>query len=158
MASDVLISLPMVSADGERKAIDIWLPSSVTLVQAQGYLTAMAPLIDAINGAVLGQATVTLPLTMPSGLKSSAAAGSTVHRGGLFGFDNASPYKWSEFVPALTPTLFTGTLVNVGDTDVNAFLSAVEAGVDVSGTTIHQTNQYGDVLTTSVSAKESFRK
>lgn len=155
--TDVLLSLK-IEASGEPKSIDMFLPASTTLAQAQGYLTGIAPLIDAIAGGVILGSEVTLPMTLPGGLKTSQVTGATVHRGGLFGFDNASPYKWSEYVPSLLIGLFNGKDVNVGDTDVNAFITAIEDGITVSSVAIHQTNQYADVLTTNLTAKQSFRK
>lgn len=153
----VLVSLSMSTPDG-RKSVQTFLPAATTLAQAQGFMTGFAPLIDAIVGGVINEAIVSFPLTLPGGLKSSADAGATVHRGGLFGFDNASPYKWSQYVPSLTPALLIGTSVNVGDTDVAAYLTAMETGITVSGTPITPTNEYDDNLTTNVTAVESFRK
>ncbi|HMC99947.1 MAG TPA: hypothetical protein VKH37_07335 [Ferruginibacter sp.] len=156
--ADVLVSISTVSADGKRQAIDTWLPSGTTLAQAQGWLTGQAPLIDAITGAKILDANVSFPLTLPGGLKSSADVSSTNHRGGLFGFDNPSPYKWSQYIGALLPALIIGEDVNVGDTDVAAYLAAMEDGITVSGTPIQPTNQYGDDLTANVSAKAALRK
>lgn len=153
----VLISIPIVTPDG-RKAVTVFLPPATTLAQAGGFVTGFAPLIDAITGGVIVGAEVTLPLALPGGLKTTPDAGATVHRGGLFGFDNPSPYKWSQYVGSLTPTLFNGKLVNVGDTDVNAYLTAMESGITVSGTPVQPTNEYDDDLTTNVSAREAFRK
>ncbi len=153
----VLVSLSLSTPDG-RKSVETFLPPASTLAQVQGFVTAFAPLIDAIVGGVINEATVSFPLTLPGGLKTSADSGATVHRGGLFGFDNPSPYKWSQYVPSLTPTLFVGKDVNVGDTDVAAYLTAMEDGITVSGTPIQPQNQYDDDLTTNTTAVESFRK
>jgi len=153
----VLMSLPIVTPDG-RKSIEVFLPAAATLAQAQGFATGFAPLIDAITGGVIVGAQVTFPLTLPGGLKTTPDTGATVHRGGLFGYDNASPYKWSQYVGSLTPTLFIADLVNVGDTDVGAYITAMEDGINVSGTFVQPTNEYDDDLTTNVSAKEAFRK
>ena len=153
----VLVSLSMSTPDG-RKSVETFLPSATTLVQAQGFMTGFAPLVDAIVGGVIQEASVSFPLTLPGGLKSSADAGATVHRGGLFGYDNPSPYKWSQYIPSITPALLIGKDVNVGDTDVAAYITAMESGITVSGTPIQPTNQYDDDLTTNTTAVESFRK
>jgi hypothetical protein len=153
----VLVSTSVQTSDG-RKTIEVFLPAATTLAQAQGFLTGFAPLVDVIMGGVIVEASVSFPLTLPGGLKSSQDAGATVHRGGLFGYDNASLYKWSQYIPSLTPTLFVGDLVNVGDTDVAAYITAMESGITVSGTPVQPTNQYDDDLTTQITAVESFRK
>lgn len=153
----VLVSMSIETSDG-RKSVPVFLPNATTLVQAQGFMTGFAPLVNAITGGVIVGAEVSFPLTLPGGLRTTADAGATVHRGGLFGYDNPSPYKWSQYIPSLTPTLFIGDLVNVGDTDVGAYITAMESGIDVSGTFIQPTNQYDDDLTTQVTAAEAFRK
>jgi len=153
----VLVSLSMSTPDG-RKSVDTFLPPATTLVQAQGFMTGFAPLVDVIVGGVINEASVSFPLTLPGGLKSSPDVGATVHRGGLFGYDNPSPYKWSQYIPSLTPTLLIGEQVNVGDSDVGAYITAMESGITVSGTPIQPTNQYDDDLTTNTTAVESFRK
>lgn len=153
----VLVSASYSTPDG-RKSIETFLPPATTLVQAQGFMTGFLPLVDAIIGGVIQDASVTFPLTMPGGLKTTPDAGATVHRGGLFGYDNPSPYKWSQYVGSLTPSLLIGKDVNVGDTDVAAYITAMESGITVSGTPIQPTNQYDDDLTSNTTAVESFRK
>jgi hypothetical protein len=153
----VLVSMSIVTPDG-RKSMDTFLPAATTLAQAQGFITSFAALIDTIVGGVIVDANVSFPLTLPGGIKSTPDAGATVHRGGLFGYDNPSPYKWSQYVPSLSPSLLLGDAVNVGDTDVGAYITAMESGITVSGTPVQPTNQYDDDLTTNVSAVESFRK
>jgi len=153
----VLVSISIGAEDGD-KSIPTYLPDSTTLAQAQGFLTGFAPLIDAITGGVIQSASVSFDLTLPGGLKTDQVGDVSVHRGGLFGYRNTSPYKWSQFVPTLTESLFIGEAVNVGDTDVGAYATAMEDGITVSGTAIQPTNEYGNDLTSNVTATQSFRK
>jgi len=153
----VLVSMSIQTPDG-RKSIPTFLPAATTLAQAQGFLTQFAPLVDVITDGVIVEAEVSFPLTLPGGLKTTPNAGGTVHRGGLFGYDNASPYKWSQYIASLLPADLIGDAVNIGDTDVAAYITAMESGLTVSGTPIQPTNQYDDDLTTNVSAVEAFRK
>ena len=156
--ADVSVTLGIQDSAGVPKTVLTRLPSATTLAQAQGFVTSYAALVDTIVGGVVTYAEVTLPLTLPGGIKSTPDVSSTVHRGGLFGYDNPSPFKWSQYLPSLVPSLFTGELVNIGDDDVAAYITAMEDGVTVSGTPIQPTNGYGDDLTTNTTATESFRK
>jgi len=69
--ADVSVTIGVNDSAGVPKTILTRLPSGTTLAQAQGFLTAFVALVDAIIGGVVTYAEVTLPLTLPGGLKSS---------------------------------------------------------------------------------------
>jgi hypothetical protein len=158
MAGDTLISVSVTDIVGAVKQNLVFLPSGTTLAQAQGFLTAFAPLVDALSQGVITHATVEFDLTLPSGLKSTAVAASTVRRGALWSFLNPTRYKWAAYLPAVDPSILSGTEVNPAAGGVAAYVAAYDTGITVSSVLIAPTNGSGEDLTALDHANETFRK
>ncbi len=154
MANDLLLSTKIVDDAGKTRTIPVFLPSGDTLANAQSYMTAYAPLLDAIIDGVIESAEVTIPLTLPGGLKTSAVADSTVRRGAVASFFTSVRYNWSLYVPAFSLAKIAGGAINPADTDVAAFLAAYTTGL-ASRT---PTDGHADDLTLFSRMRESFRK
>jgi len=156
--ADTLLSVGLGDDAGASKRANIFLPGSMTLAQIQGWSDLYIALLDAVTDGLVTGAEVTFGLTLPGGLKGSAAADSTVRRGADFTFANASRYKWGTYIPTWALSLIDTGNINVSDTDAAAFLSAYTNGLVVSSVTYQPTNGYTDDLTTLSNAKEAFRK
>jgi len=154
MASDVLLSVNVLDADGDTRAAKVHLPAATSEADIATYAAAFMPLLDAVVEGKITSATYSKPLALPGGLKAGAVANSEVQKGANFSFVNSSRYKYGVWVPSWTPTLFTGDLVNQGGTGVAAFINAFIAGL--SG--IQPTNGFGFDLTAISRATKTFRK
>lgn len=156
--ADTLLSVGLLDDAGATKRANIFLPSTMTLAQIQGWSDVYVPLLnDVVDGAPT-DAQVTFALTLPGGLRTTPVADSTVRRGADFTFANASRYKWPAYIPAWSLTYIDGGNIDIVSTPVSDFLSAYTAGLVVGGTTYQPLNGSGFDLTALSKAKEAFRK
>jgi len=156
--ADTLLSIGILDDAGATKRANIFLPSTMTLAQIQGWSDVYQPLLDAVDDGKLTDAQVTFSLTMAGGLKGSPVADSTVRRGADFTFLNASRYKWPAYIPAWALLYIISGEIDTAATPVSDFLSAYTAGLVVGGTTYQPTNGSAFDLTALSKAKEAFRK
>lgn len=156
--ADTLMTVGIEDDAGASKRVPVLLPSSMTLAQIQGFSDVFTPLLDAVVDGKLTSPEVTFGLTLPSGLKGSPVADSTVRRGADFSFLNASRYKWPLYIPSWSLTLIDAGNINTTDTAPSDFLSAYTLGLVVSSVTYQPLNGYGDDLTALSKSKEAFRK
>jgi len=156
--ADTLLSVGMIDDAGATKRANIFLPSTMTLAQIQGWSDVYVPLLnDVIDGAPT-DAQVTFGLTLPSGLRTTPVADSTVRRGADFTFANASRYKWPAYIPSWSLTLINNGDIDIVTTPAADFLSAYTLGLVVSSVTYQPLNGSGFDLTALSKSKEAFRK
>jgi hypothetical protein len=118
---------------------------------------AWATLITAITGAKILHGTSRVVLTPTADQSSKPVAGSRVEQTAVFDFPNASnPRLFGEALPALLDTKISGGSINLADTDVAAFTTAMHSA---SGTAASEptSNQFL-VLQALHDAFLSFRK
>jgi len=156
--ADTLLSVGVIDDAGASKRANVFLPSTMTLAQIQGWSDVYTPLLDAVDDGKITDAQVTFALTLPGGLKGSPVADSTVRRGADFTFLNASRYKWPAYIPAWSLTYIIGGNIDIVSTPVSDFLSAYTAGLVVSSVTYQPTNGSAFDLTALSKSKEAFRK
>lgn len=154
MASDVLVSVNLLDADGDTRAAKVHLPAATTEADIQTFATAYMPLLDAVVDGKITAASYSKPLTLPGGLKAGAVANSEVQKGANFSFVNASRYKYGVWIPAWQPGLFTGDLVNQAGAGVANFINGYIAGLGG----VLPTNGFGFDLTALAHATKTFRK
>jgi len=152
--ADSLLSLKIGDDAGKSKTLPVFFTSSVTPANIQTFLTAFAPLADAVIDGIIESASLTLDLALPGGLKSSPVEDSTVRRGAVESFANPSRFAWSLYVPSFSLTKITGGNIDIADADVVAFNAAYVTGA--GGFT--PSNGEGLDLTAMLHAAESFRK
>ena len=156
--ADTLLSLGILDDAGATKRAPVFLPSTMTLAQVQGFSDVYAPLLnDAIDGIVT-DAQVTFQLTIPGGLRTTPIADSTVRRGADLTFSNASRYKWPLYVPAWSLDLITGGNIDIADPNASDLISAYVDGLVVASVTYQPLNGSGFDLTALSKSKEAFRK
>lgn len=109
--------------DSPLSSIPINVPDGFTVAQLQTYVDAIAPEIDALTDGQIDEVSVTIPLTLPGGLKSEPSAGSLNERGGLITFDTAGPRADSVRIPAFRRAIMPGNDISLADTDVAAFIT-----------------------------------
>jgi len=119
----------------------------------QAWATLIEPIID--SKILLADAVVSVTPTVDQTGKPADA--SRVEQTGVFNFANGSTTRrFGEAVPALADAVITGGTIDLADTDVAAFVTAMGAA---SGTATSQaTNNSFQDLTSLVDAFLSFRK
>lgn len=152
--ADNLISVSVADDDGDTRSVPVFFENTVTPANMQTYFTAFAPLLDAVIGGKIVEASYTAQLTLPGGLKAAPNANIEVQKGAQFSFSNPSRYKWGLYVPTMLPTAFSGDLVNLEFQGMGDFVDAYVAGL----ATFSPTNGYGFDLTALARAKKTFRK
>lgn len=130
-----------------------------TLAQYVEALRGLAVLIDDVTTAVLSALnfTVTIDLTGLTG--NIAAATSDVEEVGAFQFATADGRPVNINVPAINTTMSPSGSddLDQADTDVAAFISAMEDGIAVTGGTIIPTDVDEDDIAAIVYAREEVR-
>jgi hypothetical protein len=137
-----------------RKAVQrIHVPSGLTIAQIETWFDAMIAELDPVTDCVLVGASVSVELSIPGGLKASAAADSKVENGALFSFLCAGNYYTRTRLPAIKDTMMVdnSTAVDTSDEDVAAWLTLMTTG---DGTVAPCDSREADI-TSLVSAKFS---
>lgn len=159
MPNPYSVSFSIEDRDGDNSTVIIFLDPTFTLAQYQGFVTAFAPLLDAVTqGKVVG-ATLNMEMSLPGGLKAAATATAENQVGGLWTMSTPARYKHGIRVPALIDALFVGKNVNYSAAGAGQnFTNALTGGVDVAGTQIIPRDGYGNDLTAVATAVKSIRR
>lgn len=156
--ADTLLSVGIEDDAGATKRVPVFLPSTMTLAQIQGWSDLFAPLLnDAIDG-IITDAQVTFSLTIPGGLRTTPVTDSTVRRGADLTFANPSRYKWPLYVPSWSLTLITNGDIDVADPNASDLISAYVDGLTFSSVLYQPLNGSAFDLTALSKSKEAFRK
>lgn len=147
---------------GKTGGTSINLPAATTAANAALAAQAAAKLIDELTDARISGITLSLPVTLPAGLKSSPVDGSRVGVGALFAFRTALNHITRMIIPARKESIVVdGTdEIDINDAGpVAAFLSEMQAGLDltaVSGTgTVSPTDTRDEDITALDDAYET---
>jgi len=152
--ADTLLSMAIRDADGDKKRVQVFLPAATTQAAIVTFSDSFAALMDAVIGGKIDEISYTISIPVPGGLKADPVADTEVQKGALLSYDNASRYKWGQYIPTWLDDNFTGDEINPGGTGVSAFLAAYSAGL--AGT--NPTNGYSDDLTALAASRKAFRK
>lgn len=142
--------------DSPLSSIPVNVPDGFTVAQLQTYVDAVAPEIDALTDGVIEEVSVTIPLTLPAGLASEAAAGSLNERGGLITFDTAGPRADSVRIPAFNRTIMPGNDISLTDDDVAALITRLTTATTAASIRPVSTQNYN--FTAARGGKKSLRR
>lgn len=114
----LLVSLTMDDVTPYSGIQKINVASATTLTEAQDFIDAYVPLIDAVTGAAIRGAHVKIPLTLPGGIKTDPMDDYFNRQGGNLSFNLAgSTFRETIFVPAYLRSLYSGEEIpNAGAT------------------------------------------
>jgi hypothetical protein len=109
-------SIGLIDAAGDAKSLALYFDGGNTFGDVMIYMQEIATLLDACIDAKINSISVTLGITAPGGLKTTPAAGNSVHVGALLGFDVAnSNFSQSFFIPSWKNAGFAGkSVLNTG--------------------------------------------
>jgi len=154
MAVSVLFTIR--DEKGARSLVEIYLPSATTIALAQDFVTAVAPLLEALITGAIERVGICVSGTLPGGLRASPLANSDVEEGARFIFTSAGGYTTSVRIPTFDDTLILeGT--NIVDSDAGAVTSFV-AGMTAGLATVQPTDYRSADITALKSAREDFQR
>lgn len=154
------LSLTLEDEEGKKSVVSMHLPGGTLQADAEAFASAISLLIDVITGAKITRIALALIVTLPGGLKSDALAESEVEIGARFGFIDAQAFRTSLRVPSfLQALLVTGSnSVDVEDSDVAAFVSAMTEGLTPISTLVQPSTNRSDDIVSMSTAIEAFTK
>lgn len=156
MADPVGVTYGIRSANGKRKTVLFWFPNGTTQADLIETLPALAEALDNVVDGVIEDATITLPLVLPGGLKTEAIEGNTVREGMILSYDAAgTSRRYSLYIPSANNANFTGDTV---DTDVVATDALVGLIADSIASEPDQTDEFGNNLVAFIGGERTFRK
>lgn len=109
-------------SDTREATVPLYLPVGKTLAEYQAYANAVLPEIDFMTEGKITSAEITLPLTLPAGLKANPEDGSINERGGLITFDTTGPRADSVRIPAIARSIMTGNSFSLSHSSVADFI------------------------------------
>lgn len=153
MALAILYSIQ--DAKGQTSTMEINIPTATTLANATTFAQAMAGLLNAVTTGAITRIGVVLSVALPGGIRTGALTNSDVEEGARFQFRTALGNLTATRVPTFLETLIASNsrAVDLEDTDVAAFVTAMEDGI--GGVT--PTDKRGEDVAALTSAREQFQ-
>jgi len=134
---------------GDRKSMAIYVPATLSLATVQTDLNTYLPLVDAAIDGKIVDAEITMALSLPGGMKGSAATGNTVHEGALGRYSAAATaFTYGQYVPSWSNAGFSG----------NTPLTTGAYGAAENGLFAFASDRDGNLLVAYLSGKRAFRK
>ena len=156
MYDTIVFRIRDAESDTKLASLPIYVPSGKTVAELQTYATYIAPQIDALTGGQLVEASVTVSLTLPAGIKTEPFAAALNERGGLITFDTDGPHADSVRIPAIKTSIMPGDSFSLTDTAVNDFITTLTS---VTPPTNIRPRSYQDYqLVSARKGSKSFRK
>lgn len=156
MALVDIVSFGILDFTGGRKTLPIYFADPITLTQADDFISAGAPLLDALIDGQIIDAVLTLSRSLPGGLKTSPVAGNTAREGALLSIEAAGTvYTFDSYVPSVSNSHFIGNLLNDTDTAVTDWYTEMTGP---GGGQPDPTDKNANDLTTVRKAVRAFRK
>lgn len=111
---------------GARSTVEINI-NVATIANAQSFVTAMAPLLDAVILGVIERVGICAVATLPGGLRAVPDSDSDVEEGARFVYNSVGGYKTSVRLPTFNEAMMLSgsQRVDQSDTDVLAFNTAM---------------------------------
>lgn len=159
MALSFSMLVSIQDAKGNQSTTELHLPSTITLAQAAGFATQLAPLIDAVITGAVTRIGLAASFTLPGGIRAAALTNADVEEGARFQFRTENGFRTGFRIPTFNETLIASNsrAVDLEDTDVAALVNAIEDGLTVSSVLIEPTDMRDDDVVALVGALESFQ-
>lgn len=157
MAVDLLSVSLRDEANQRGSVIFYWPAGTATLAEVQLFVDGVVPNIDAMSGAVIESASVSLGMVLPGPLKGAPVAGHNIQNGANIAFALAnSQYTHSIRMPAVLESLIVpgSDIVDMTGTNEVTFINDVVSGVGP----VMPTNQFGIDITSFINAVRTFRR
>ena len=150
----------IVDEKGATSTTEIRLPVTTAWADVLGMAAALPPLIDALISGAITRVGIVFDFTLTGGVKLAALAGSDVEEGARFQFRTENNFFTHLRIPTFLESLIVaGTReVDLTDSDVAAFVTAMEDGIDLAGAApiVEPSDSRGEDIVALVSAQEQF--
>jgi len=154
MALTHLVSIKVEDYSGQSGTVTFHLDATLTVAQVQSVVDQAAADLDAVSGAKITGASVSLALTLPGGLKATATTNADFERGINWRADAAdTDYSYTVRTPAALAANVNGEAV-IEDTNSANWESFLLGGDTVNA----PTDKYGNDLVAILSKRVSFHK
>lgn len=158
MAATNVVSVSLRDYKGKTGVLTFHFPITATEADIETLMnTSLLGYVDAFTGCLMTDMQITKDLTLnpTPAIKVAPEDGVDFEKGGNFGFDVLlSDYRYTIRVPGLEPHVHTGENINLLETDVAVFITAVESG---SGTAL-PSNRDGLDMGAAIEGKVTFHK
>jgi len=154
------ISYAIRDADDNTSSHVIRFPAGAeTLAQITAYAQAMSLLLDELTEGQIVSITMSASIALQGGEKASPVAKSNDQEGGLFGFGcTGTEYRYGLRIPAFDQTKFVKDVINLSDSEVLEWTSALKNGLGAGGFTFHGCDEKGFDISSVISGVKSFRR
>lgn len=152
----IAVRIKDAELDTREATLPLYVPQGNTVAEYQAWFDAIAAEIDAVTEGQIVEATLTIGLTLPGGLKASPVASSLNERGGLISFDTTGPRRDSVRVPAMDTTIMPGDSFSLTDPAVAALITRLTTATTAAN--IQPVTAQDYQYSSAVAAKKSFRK
>lgn len=155
------VKLSFKDEAGKTGSTSFNLPSATTLANASLAVQEAIKLIDLITDGQITGATMSFPVVLPAGIKSTPADTSRIGLGALFDFNTSGGHSTKMNIPTRKESIITdGTdVVDVADDDVANFLAEMTAGLDLTAVggsgTVSPSDTRGEDITSLDEAYET---
>lgn len=152
-------TLSLQDAAGKKSTVTLFTTDDgFTITQLRGWLEGAATIIKALTGAAITSASLCLNVSL-TGVATFSDEARDVEEGGLWVMQSEDGHYRRTRIPAILDELIDDTSRDVDRTDaaVIAFETMLDIGVDVAGTTVPTTNNYGSPIDSVLSARENFQ-
>lgn len=159
------ITYSITDGKGKQSTTEVNLPSTTAFTDVLLFASQMAVLLDDMIAGRIERIGITATVdmsTLTSLIKQTAGTTSDVEEGGRFNFRTANGFFTAMRIPTfLEDKIVTGTdVVDVADTDVAAYLTAMRTGINLTAAggsgTIQPADKRDEDIVSLDSATESF--
>jgi len=122
----IVTRLKDAETDSKLASVPLYVPQGDTIAHYQAMFDEYAELLDNVTGSQIMEASITIPLVLPGGLKATPVAASFNERGGLVQWDTDGQWSDSFRIPAILTSIMSGDtfLLTGAIGSLNSFLIA----------------------------------
>ena len=148
-----------IDASGERGTTAVNLPDGFTLAQFGEFGAAMATLLDGVLGGKVESAEICFSVDISAFTSNTALSTSDVEEIGAFQFKTSDNLPVNINIPGIDETLVAAASddIDIADTDIAAFITAMETGFVTTGGTISPCDVAETDIVSLTTARERFR-
>lgn len=156
MAFSIIYTI--ADAKGSTSTTEVNLPAATDFADVVEFAADMAVLINDLIQGVIRRIGVAFTVDLPVSLRDTPVSGSDVEEGARFQFITDGGFFTSLRLPTFDESNIAagGRSVDTADTAVAAFVTAMEDGIDVSGTVVEPCDKREEDVLSLSTAREQF--
>jgi len=158
VAKEVVFSIQ--DDDGHTSQVSVRIPSGTAAADATAFASDVATLLDAVIDGVITRAGISETVTLPGGLKVAALDTCDVEVGATLFYLAAGGFVFRHRLPTWKRSLIVvdGSDILVGDTDVDAWLAMMTAGITPVATLVQPSEWRDGDITAFSTGSQTFTK